>query len=865
MDRNNLPPSGWIWLDTKTGGAEAEKEYGALSSQVQVVYFRKELELGTEEADLPRSFLVHLSADSRYKFYVNGILVSIGPEKGDRHVWFYETVDLATYLHLGKNVLAAIVLRYPLPSNKGNHSVWRTEIPGFYMKGTISWGAEEASESGQKTGQEDSWSGSTKRTEEFLADESFRAYPARHVKIVSESPFFAPLQIFEQTEGHAETADWMKEDFDASGWNTALPYSRMQVHQAVSPGNLLERPIPLLYQKPERFEGVMTIREIPEDQVGRENLEGQAGRENLEGQEIPEGQAGRENLEGQEIPEDQKSQGEVAEKAKTAGKGGLSGRITAWNGLLRKDTALTIPAHSREVVEINAGELTTGYLRLALAGGKEARLHLLYSESYSTLPDKTKPQGPGNMPVKRDRMDWQNGELYGYADDYTAAGYGKTDTPEVFEPFWFRTFRFLRLEIETGEEALTVARLDYRETGYPLEVKTWVKTSDETLDAVWDISERTLRRCMHETYEDCPFYEQLQYIMDSRSQMLFTYQVAANDRLARKCMDDFKRSVRYDGLLNCSYPSYAPNVIPGFSIYYIWMLYDHMMYFGDKELLRYHMPTVDGILEYFRRNLNEQGLIAVNGGYLYEGRYWSFIDWVKEWRIGVPNAILHGPVTMESFLYIYGLQAAAKLAEYLDRESVAKEYEQRAEAVKESIRRHCIGENGLYQDGPGFEEYSQHCQVFAVLTGTAGQEEGKRILTEVTDSYYGAGKEYPRCSVAMAYYMFRALEQVGLYERTERLWDVWREMVKNNGTTCVENDTDGRSDCHAWGSLALYELPAVVLGVRPTAPGYAEFSVKPQAGYYTSAEGEVITPKGLVRVAWKKAEDGNLEVEWKLV
>ena len=60
MDRNNLPPSGWIWLDTKTGGAEAEKEYGALSSQVQVVYFRKELELGTEEADLPRSFLVHL-------------------------------------------------------------------------------------------------------------------------------------------------------------------------------------------------------------------------------------------------------------------------------------------------------------------------------------------------------------------------------------------------------------------------------------------------------------------------------------------------------------------------------------------------------------------------------------------------------------------------------------------------------------------------------------------------------------------------------------------------------------------------------------------------------------------------------------
>ena len=609
----------------------------------------------------------------------------------------------------------------------------------------------------------------------------------------------------------------MEEGFDASGWAPALSYSQMQVHRAVSPGNLLNRPIPPLYQKPERFQEVITIRES---------------------------------------------------------QSGLSKNET-WNRLLKEDHTLSIPAHSREVVEINAGELTTGYLNLAFSGGAGAKLHILYAESYAQMPDKTKPQGPGNMPVKRDRMDWKNGELYGYADDYTVAGYGRQDHSdecpgatsglELYEPFWFRTFRFLRLEIETKEEPLSIERLTYRETGYPLEVKTWVKTSDETLDAVWDISERTLRRCMHETYEDCPFYEQLQYIMDSRSQMLYTYQVAADDRLARKCMDDFKRSVRYDGLLNCSYPSYAPNVIPGFSIYYIWMLYDHMMYFGDKELLRYHMPTVDGILEYFRRNLNEQGLVAVNGGYLYAERYWSFIDWVNEWKIGVPNAIQAGPITMESFLYAYGLQAAAKLAGYLGRESVAEEYQSRAESVKAAIRRYCIGENGLFQDGPGFEEYSQHCQVFAVLTDTVDVAEGKRLLTEVTDFYTGKGKEYPRCSVAMAYYMFRALEKVGLYERTEQLWEVWREMVRQNLTTCVENDTDGRSDCHAWGSLALYELPAVVLGVQPAAPGYAEISVKPQVGYYTSAQGEVVTPKGIVKVAWKKAADGTPEVIWKLV
>ena len=70
---------------------------------------------------------------------------------------------------------------------------------------------------------------------------------------------------------------------------------------------------------------------------------------------------------------------------------------------------------------------------------------------------------------------------------------------------------------------LTLQRFDYQETGYPLEVSTSVKTSDESLSDIWEISEKTLRRCMHETYEDCPYYEQLQYVMDSRTQILYTY------------------------------------------------------------------------------------------------------------------------------------------------------------------------------------------------------------------------------------------------------------------------------------------------------------------------------------------------------
>lgn len=161
----------------------------------------------------------------------------------------------------------------------------------------------------------------------------------------------------------------------------------------------------------------------------------------------------------------------------------------------------------------------------------------------------------------------------------------------------------------TGEKDLLFHSLNYEETGYPLEVSATVQTSDPSLEAVWEISERTLRRCMHETYEDCPFYEQLQYIMDARLQILYTYSVSADDRLARKCMDDLRRSQHYDGLLNCCYPNCNTNVIPGFSIYYILMVYDHMMYFGDRNLVAEHMPVIEQVLHYFERHLMKDGYV----------------------------------------------------------------------------------------------------------------------------------------------------------------------------------------------------------------------------------------------------------------
>jgi len=517
---------------------------------------------------------------------------------------------------------------------------------------------------------------------------------------------------------------------------------------------------------------------------------------------------------------------------------------TDWEAFLQKDTPLTIEAHSTEIVELIADRLTTGYLKLAVFGGLKSQIEILEAESYA------KPSSNPHGPFKKDRLDWKTGELTGPVDNYEVGGYGTPSCPETYEPFWFRTFRFIRLKLTTFDTPLTICRFFYRETGYPLEIQTQVHTSDPTLADIWTISENSLRACMQETYVDCPFYEQLQYAMDSRVEILFTYTTSADDRLARQTIDDFARSQRADGLLNACYPTCKPNVIPQFSIYYILMLYDHMMYFGDASLIRTYLPTVERILNFFLDRIDSQGLV----GKISDDCYWKFVDWADGWPVGVPPAAKLGALTMDSLMLCLGLLKAADLAQFLGRMNQATEYLSIAFRLQQSIRKYCTGRNGLLQDGPNVDQYSQHVQVFSVLTDTLTKEEASAAIR-----YTLKDPQITSCSVAMGYYLFRALEKTGLYDYTDTLWEKWRIMLANHLTTCQENDGDYvRSDCHAWGALALYELPSVSLGIRPAKPGFAAVRFSPVPGKLTYASGQMITPKGLIQASWK-LEHGKIQ------
>lgn len=749
--------SNWIWT---VGSYDMDNPC--------IVYFRKEviLDKNIENA------VLKISADSRYRLFINGISAVQGPCKGDRNIWFYDEIQVGDLLKPGVNVFAAVVLRYPENNDKGNRSIWRTETPGFYIDGTITFEGGE--------------------NHPFITDESWKSFYQDKISII-KSGAVDRIFVSEKAEGDIRNCGWKQENFNDSNWSEVKVYENSIMKKVTVPGGMSKRPIPFMYEKPCEFESFLCKR----------------------------------------TPKTEES---------------------SWQELIKSNGSVTIPGNTKAVVEISAGAEETGFIETAFINGKGAKVSILYSEAY-VYPSKDDKK-PGFF--KGDRKDHVNGYLEGVTDTYIVGGFGTPEEAEEYEPFWFRTFRFIQITVETSEEPLTISKLGYRETGYPLEVKTKVETSDESLKVIWEISERTLRRCMHETYEDCPFYEQLQYAMDARSQILFTYNAAADDRLARKCIDDFSRSQRYDGLINACYPSKGVNVIPGFAIYYILMIHDHMMYFGDKKLVEKYMPYVERVLQFFDNSLEKSGLVKRTSQGGMGGAYWSFIDWVDTWEIGVPKAIKKGEVTMESLLYLMGLQAAQELAEYIKLQDLSERYSRKAERIKEAILTHCIGRDGLIKDGPSVEEYSQHSQVFAVLTDVLTGEKAKNVMRIALKE-----ESLSKCSIAMQYYLFRALEKTALYDETNKLWDLWRNMIKNNLTTCVENDVDERSDCHAWGALALYELPAVILGVKPAEPGYGSIKITPDTAYVTWAKGEVITPKGIVKVQWEKKASGkfNIDVE----
>lgn len=112
----------WIWASNWDESRDVAR----------IVQFRRSFAL----EKVPSACPIHVSADTRYRLYVNGRSVCFGPAKSHLGEWNYETVDIAPFCNVGQNTIAMRVLRYSAHF-PGNMSLTRAIIPGVIVHSDV--------------------------------------------------------------------------------------------------------------------------------------------------------------------------------------------------------------------------------------------------------------------------------------------------------------------------------------------------------------------------------------------------------------------------------------------------------------------------------------------------------------------------------------------------------------------------------------------------------------------------------------------------------------------------------------------------------------------------------------------------------
>lgn len=680
----------------------------------------------------PGKLQVDVTANTRYRLWVNEKPVASGPCKGDAYRHYYETLDLSEYLLVGQNTVAVQVL-YQEPHSAIRQTDSRAAIYSVYGQG-----------GGHRLALEGSVIDEAGEIVHTLTTgiAEWRVW-LDHTRTLLSSQVTEYLgAVCEEIDFSRCPAEWKSFACDDSGWLAAVPLETVRINDFMRSVGLVqrfpirERPIPLLDETPAVF--------------------------------------------------------------------------------AREFSPLTVQAGTAASLLLDAGEEVNGYPQFFFQGGEGSIIEITYFEKFTGADARSK-------------VDAENGQISGVTDKLLLSG-GNI----VFEPFWYRTFRFISISV-TAEKDVTLLTPTYRKTNYPLKVDSWISSSETWVEEVWQLCVRTLKNCMMETYMDCPYYEQNQFPMDTRLQALFCAAASRDDRLTRKALEDFHCSMTPDGLVQGRYPAVYPQIISTFSLYYIFMLEEFWRRTGDLDAIRQYLPDVDRMLGYYQSKIGADGLVGRLG-------YWEFIDWQQAWSElgGIPAALEHGPSTIINLMYALALDRGAALMEAAGRAELGSEYRRRQKEILDRIRSLCWDEDRqMFREGPAFSQYSQHAQSWAVLNGLLTGEQAVRTLRRAMDE-----KDVLRCSFSTSFEWFRALETVGLYQETREAMLRWATLPALGNTTCPETPDESRSECHAWSALPMYEFICVMAGIREN-NGVIE--IRPAPAYLPDLHGAAATKAGPLR------------------
>ena len=179
---------------------------------------------------------------------------------------------------------------------------------------------------------------------------------------------------------------------------------------------------------------------------------------------------------------------------------------SVWQSLISGKGSVTIPAQTRRRIIIDLDNYYCAYPFMITSGGAGSIVRVYWDEALY-------PECDFNNHQKDNRDEIDGKFFFGIGDTFKPDG----GDHRLFETLWWETGRFIELYIETADQNLTIEQFGIRETRYPLEMESRFSSSDSRLSEIIPVMVRGLQMCSHETYMDCPFYEQLQYVGDTHN------------------------------------------------------------------------------------------------------------------------------------------------------------------------------------------------------------------------------------------------------------------------------------------------------------------------------------------------------------
>ncbi len=504
--------------------------------------------------------------------------------------------------------------------------------------------------------------------------------------------------------------------------------------------------------------------------------------------------------------------------------------------------SLQINPWSKIKILIDQQYLTTAYPELNISGGKGAKITLTYMEA---------PFINVQQDNKGNRNEIDNKIIHGISDVIYPNGASNF----LYWPLYYRTFRYVEISIDNYLEPLAINSFTSKFTAYPFKELGSFESSDTNLKNIWETGWRTARLCAFDTYMDCPYHEQLQYVGDTRIQALLSLYVSGDDRLMKNAISQFYDSRIPEGLTFSRYPSRFQQVIPPFSLFWTMMIHDHWMHKQDLDFAKQYLKSIVEVLDWHKNKIDPKT------GMLGELPFWNFVDWPKEWPwmgydeiSGLPKGSEKGNSSIHTLQFVNAINKAVELFTAFGMNDAAKEYKALSNSLKRSTYDLCWDKDKkMLANLPNKKDFSQHANVLAVLTNIPNIDDAELMTRIVADT------NIVQCTIYYRFYLNQAMKKAGLGNRYVDMLEPWRNMLSIGLTTFAEKPEPSRSDCHAWSASPNYDLLATVLGVTPASAGFKTVSIAPNLGSLSFAKGKVPHPNGVIEMSIKKIGVAGME------